>query len=152
MWRAVNYRIDFAQVTGMRGNVLSQQTRIRPVGLFSGGRLQKFVELQWRQSAYFLMAIIFEENVVDLPSGSFAAHIASLRTDIAFNSRWSWSNLLQYSNTADRIGINSRVRYIPEAGKEVILVLNHGADIDIENRPHGAITELVLKASYTFRY
>lgn len=136
----------------MRGNVLSQQTRIRPVGLFGGGRLQKFVELQWRQSAYFLMAIIFEENDVDLPGGSFAAHIASLRTDIAFNSRWSWSNLLQYHNTADRVGINSRVRYIPEAGKEVILVLNHGADIDIENRPHCTNTELVLKASYTFRY
>ncbi len=98
------------------------------------------------------MAIIFEENDVDLPSGSFAAHIASLRTDIAFKSRWSWSNLLQYDNTADRVGINGRVRYIPEAGKEVILVLNHGADIDIENRSHCTNTELVLKASYTFRY
>ena len=216
MWRAINHRIDFSQVTNMRGSVLSQKTRLRPLGLYSntgdfwfvdiernrevvteafdlfgrlniptgdyefdriraevstgaqrpvsvvlsaqaggffgGDRLQKFVEFQWRQSAYFSMAVIFEENDVDLPSGSFAAHLASLRTDIAFNSRWSWSNLLQYDNTADRIGINSRVRYIPEAGKEMILVLNHGADVDIENRTHSTNNELFLKISYTFRY
>ena len=216
MWRAKNYRIDFAQVTDMRGSVLSQKTRLRPVGLYShqgdfwfidvernrevvteafdlfdrlnipvgdyefdriraevstgmqravsvvlsaqgggffgGDRLQKFVEVQWRQSAYFSMAAIFEENVVDLPSGSFTAHLASLRTDVAFNSRWSWSNLVQYDNTAERIGVNSRLRYIPEAGKEMILVLNHGADVDIDNRPHSTHNELNLKISYTFRY
>ena len=46
------------------------------------------------------------ENVVELPSGNFTSHLASLRSDVAFNSRWSWSNLLQYDNTADRLGIN----------------------------------------------
>ena len=103
-------------------------------GFFGGDRLEKSVELQWRQSAYLYLGIAFTENVVDLPSGSFTSHLASLRSDIAFNSRWSWSNLVQYDNTADIAALNSRLRFMPEAGKEVILVFNHGATLDASNR------------------
>ena len=98
------------------------------------------------------MGLGFTENVVDLPSGSFTSHLASLRSDIAFNSRWSWSNLVQYDNTADVAAFNSRLRYVPEAGKEVILVLNHGADVGPENQLSSTRTDLNLKVSYTFRY
>jgi hypothetical protein len=94
----------------------------------------------------------FMENDVDLPSGSFTSHLASLRTDFALNSRWSWSNLLQYNNTDERVGINSRLRFIPEAGREMVLVLNHGADLDMNNDLTSTINELNLKVSYTFRY
>ena len=216
MWRAINHRIDFAQVTDMNDRVLSQKTRIRPVGLYShsgdfwfidverntevvtesfdlldrlnvpagsydfdrvraevstgmqrpvnvvlsvqdggffgGERLEKFVEVQWRHSAYFSIAAMLEENDVDLPSGSFTAHLASLRTDIAFNSRWSWSNLIQYNNTDNAFAVNSRLRYIPEAGREMILVFNHGASVDLNNQLHSTSSDLNLKASYTFRY
>ena len=216
MWRAINHRIDFAQVTDMNDSVLSQKTRIRPVGLYShsgdfwfvdferntevvtetfdlfdrlnvpvgryefdrvraevstgmqrpvnvvlsvqdggffgGDRLEKFVEFQWRHSAYFSMAAVFEENDVDLPSGSFTSHVASLRADIAFNSRWSWSNLVQYNNTDNALGVNSRLRFIPEAGREMILVFNHGASVDLNNELHSTRNDLNLKVSYTFRY
>jgi hypothetical protein len=215
-WRALNYRIDYSQVTDLDGNTLSGRARIRPVGLFShdgdwwaidlernrevvleafdlfdrlhvpageyefdrvraevftaqqrplsvglsiqkggffgGDRLEKYFEVQWRQSAHFSMAAIFEENVVDLPSGSFTSHLASLRTDVAFNSRWSWSNLFQYNNTDDVFGLNSRLRFIPEAGREMILVFNHNADVGIGNRLHSTGNDLNLKISYTFRY
>jgi hypothetical protein len=121
-------------------------------GFFGGDRLEKFVEVQWRHSAYFSMAAIFEENDVDLPSGSFTSHVASLRTDIAFNSRWSWSNLVQYNNTDNALGVNSRLRFIPEAGREMILVFNHGASVDLNNELHSTRNDLNLKVSYTFRY
>lgn len=121
-------------------------------GFFGGDRLEKFVEFQWRQSAHFFMGLSFTENDVDLPSGSFTSHLASLRSDIAFDSRWSWSNLLQYDNTAEIVGINSRLRYIPEAGKDVVIVLNHGASVDASNRWSTTTNELNLKVSYTFRY
>ena len=216
MWRAINHRIDFTQVTDMNNRILSQKTRIRPVGLYShsgdfwfidverntevvtadfdlfgrlnvpvgryefdriraevstgmqrpvnvvlsvqdggffdGDRLEKFVEVEWRHSAYFSLAAIFEENDVELPSGSFTSHLASFRTDIAFNSRWSWSNLIQYNNTSDAVGVNSRLRFIPEAGREMILVFNHGASVDIDNQLHSTRSELNFKVSYTFRY
>jgi hypothetical protein len=110
------------------------------------------VELEWRQSAYLSLGVGFTENVVDLPSGSFTSHLASLRSDVAFNSRWSWSNFLQYDNTSDVAGINSRLRYIPEAGKEVVLVVNHGATVDPDNQLSSTRSDVNLKLSYTFRY
>ena len=125
---------------------------IQDGGFFGGDRLEKFVEFQWRQSAHFFMGFSFTENVVDLPSGSFTSHLASLRTDIAFNSKWSWSNFFQYDNTADAYGLNSRLRYIPEAGREMVLVLNHGGVVDPLNRLSSEQSDINLKFSYTFRY
>ena len=143
------YRAEIA--TGMQRPVRLVLS-VQDGGFFGGDRLEKFVELQWRQSAHFFLGVSFTENVVDLPNGSFTAHLASLRSDFAFNSRWSWSNLLQYDNTAEAAALNSRLRYIPEAGKEVILVLNHGASVDPANRLSSTYSDLNLKLAYTFRY
>ncbi len=119
---------------------------------FGGDRLEKFVELQWRQSAHLFMGLGFTENVVDLPSGSFTSHLASLRTDVAFNSKWSWSNFFQYDNTAEAFGLNSRLRYVPEAGQEMVLVLNHGGAVDASNHFSSTQSDINLNLSYTFRY
>ena len=119
---------------------------------FGGDRLEKFVEVLWRQSAHFSLSASFTENVVDLPSGSFTSHLAGLRTDIAFNSKWSWSTFAQYENANDVFGLNSRLRYLPEAGKEMVLVLNHGGTVDPSNRFHSTQSNLNLKFTYTFRY
>ena len=121
-------------------------------GFFGGDRLEKFVEFQWNQSAYFSMGLSFTENVVDLPSGSFTSHLASLRTDVAFDSKWSWSNFFQYDNSGDVFGVNSRLRYVPEAGQEMMLVLNHGGVVDAANHLSSTQSDINLKVSYTFRY
>ena len=121
-------------------------------GFFGGDRLEKFVEVQWRQSAHFFLGLSFTENVIDLPDGSFTSHLASLRTDVAFNSKWSWSNFLQYDNGGDVFGVNSRLRYIPEAGREMVLVLNHGGTVDALNHLMSTQSDVNLKLSYTFRY
>jgi hypothetical protein len=137
--------------TGMQRPV-SVVLALEDGGFFGGDRLAKSVEFQWRQSAFFFLGLGFTENDVDLPSGSFTSHLASLRTDIAFNSKWSWTNFLQYDNTAELVGINSRLRFFPEAGKEIVLVLNHGAAVDMNNRLSSTQSDLNLKVSYTFRY
>ena len=121
-------------------------------GYFGGTRLEKSAELQWRQSEHLFLGGAYTENDVDLPSGSFTSRLASLRSDIAFNSRWSWSNLLQYDNTAEVAGINSRLRYMPEAGKEVMLVLNHGSTINADSTLTSINSDITFKVSYTFRY
>ena len=121
-------------------------------GYFDGTRLEKAVELQWRQSEHLYLGVAYTQNDVDLPSGSFISRLASLRADIAFNSKWSWSNLLQYDNTAEVAGLNSRLRYMPEAGKDIMLVLNHGASINDDNSLTGTNSEINVKLSYTFRY
>jgi hypothetical protein len=143
------YRAEFA--SGM-GRPLRVVLSVQDGGFFDGDRLEKFFELEWRQSAHFSLALALTENDVELPSGNFTSHLGSFRTDIAFSSRWSWSNLLQYDNTDDVVGINSRLRYIPEAGRELMLVVNHLADVDASNRLTSRRGEVNLKLSYTFRY
>lgn len=143
------YRAEIA--TGMQRPVRVVLS-IQDGGFFGGDRLEKFVEFQWRQSAYFFLGLSWTENVIEMPSGDFTSHLASLRSDIAFNSRWSWSNLLQYDNTVEAFGINSRLRYIPEAGREMVFVLNHGASVGPSNQLSSTQNEVNLKLSYTFRY
>ncbi|MCP4302104.1 MAG: carbohydrate binding family 9 domain-containing protein [Gammaproteobacteria bacterium] len=151
---AGNYEFDRYRAeisTGMQRPVRVVLS-VQDGGFFGGDRLEKFAEFQWRQSAHLFLGLSITENDVDLPSGSFTSHLASLRTDFAFNSRWSWSNLLQYDNTAELFGINSRLRFVPEAGKEMIVVLNHGAAVDPANHFTSIASDLNLKVSYTFRY
>jgi hypothetical protein len=143
------YRAEF--ISGM-GRPLRVVLSVQDGGFFGGERLEKFVEVEWHQSSHFSLALAFTENDVDLPSGSFTSHLGSLRTDIAFTSRWSWSNLLQYDNSGNVFAVNSRLRYIPEAGREMLLVLNHSADVDAANQLTSTRSELNLRLSYTFRY
>jgi len=143
------YRAEIA--TGMH-RPLRVVLSVQDGGFFGGDRLEKFVEVQWRQSAHFFLGVALTENVVEMPGGDFTSHLASLRSDIAFNSRWSWSNLLQYDNTSEAFGVNSRLRYMPEAGQEMVFVLNHGATVDYSNRLSSTQNELNLRFSYTFRY
>jgi hypothetical protein len=126
---------------------------------FGGDRRQTFLDFQWRQSAHFFLGLGFTQNDVKMPSRlgcpapcQFTSHLGRLRTDIAFNPRWAWSNLLQYDNVSESFAFNSRLRYEPEAGREMLLVLNHGSHIEPDNSFTSVESALVLKVSYTFRY
>ena len=214
-WREVDNQIESILVTDTGGDVLTRETRIRPVSLrshgedllfvewqrsyeqvresfklfdrleipegiyefdryrvqvstgaqrpvsallsvqfgdfFGGERLEKSVEIQWRQSAHLFLGLSFVENIVELPSGDFTSHLGSLRADIAFNARWSWSNLLQYDNSVEELRFNSRLRFEPEAGREMLLVLDHRSAVTADNRLKSISNEIILKLSYTLR-
>lgn len=143
------YRFEVATGNHRPVNVVLS---VQDGGFFGGERLEKFVEAEWRPTEHFSLGVAFEENDVDLPDGSFTTHLASLRTNVAFNADWSWSTLLQYDNTAERLGVNSRLRYVPEAGRELLLVLDHALDVDPDNRFRSFERELALRFAWTMRY
>ena len=63
--------------------------------------------------------------------------------------------MIQYDNVSDTIGVNSRLHWIPRAGREGFLVLNHNMRDDPltpENDFHSSFAEVTLKYSYTFRF
>jgi hypothetical protein len=70
-----------------------------------------------------------------------------------FSSTVSWVTLLQYDNFSETVGINSRLHWIPQAGREAFIVLNHGLqDFDRDDTFKSANADLTLKYSYTFRF
>jgi len=71
----------------------------------------------------------------------------------AFSSTLSWSNLIQYDNVSENVGINSRVHWIPRAGQQAFVVLNWGmSDADKDNHFDSTFADLSLKFNYTFRF
>ena len=73
--------------------------------------------------------------------------------DIAFTSTLSLVNLIQYDNISETIGINVRLHWIPEAGREIYFVINHNLeDFDLDNKFKSMFSEMTAKISYTFRF
>ncbi len=141
--------------TGSHRKVAAAARFVRyPDGRFFGGsRTDQFLELTWRPSARFRGSLSYEVNDVDLPQGSFETRLVRAGFDIAFSSTLSWVNLIQYDNVTEVAGINMRLHWIPEAGREVYFVINHNVeDIDRDNRFNSAFSDATAKVNYTFRF
>lgn len=107
----------------------------------------------WRPNRHFRANLNYQYNEIDLPVGSFQTRVVRLQLETAFSSTLSWINLIQYDNVSETVGINSRLHWIPQAGREAFLVINHGLeDFDRDNNYHSTSAEMTVKYSYTFRF
>ena len=99
------------------------------------------------------MNLDYTVDDVKLPYGNFETELLQLRSDVIFSATMSWSTLLQYDNVTDTVGINTRLHWIPKAGQEGIIVLNHNLqDLELNNRFKSTHADLAIKFSYTFRF
>ena len=120
---------------------------------YNGDRLQLGFNSTWRPTRQYELGLNYSENSIKLPAGDFKVRLISVKANVAFNARWSWSNFLQYDNVSENMGFNSRLNWIPESGQEAFLVFNYGAqDIDKDNNFSSTNSNLSLKFTYTFRY
>ena len=120
---------------------------------YNGTRWQRGLGLNWRPTRQYDIGVNFTENEIDLPDGNFTVRLISLDTRIAFSSTLSWSNLIQYDNVSEVVGFNSRLHWIPEAGRQAFLVFNYGlSDVDKDNDFISTNSDISLKFSYTFRF
>ena len=88
-----------------------------------------------------------------LPQGDFILRLAQVGLDVIFSSTLSWVNLLQYDNESEVVGINTRLHWIPQAGREMFIVLNHNLeDLDKNDSFHSMFADLSFKFNYTFRF
>jgi len=107
----------------------------------------------WRPSTHFQVTLSYDVNDVSLPYGNFDTQLGQLRTDVIFSATMSWSTLIQYDNVSETMGINTRFHWIPEAGREAFIVLNHNLqDVDLDNRFESSLADLAIKLNYTFRF
>jgi len=123
-------------------------------GFYNGDRVQYNLGLQWRPGQHLFMGFDYNYQDVTLPNGDFVVRLVRLNANYAFNSKWSWINLLQYDNGSRAMGLNSRLRWNPQAGEDLYLVINYNFDSS-----EGAFTgmnsqssEVVLKYTKTLRF
>ena len=78
----------------------------------------------WRPDEHLSVALTYQFGDIELPGGSFITRLMTARVDVAFTSTWYWENFVQYDTVSDSIGLNSIMRWIPQAGREILLVIN----------------------------
>ena len=120
---------------------------------YDGRRVIVRPSIVWRPSRHFAVDFQYQLADVELPYGAFTSRLSRLRTDIVFSSVLSWVNLLQWDNDTDELGMNSRLHWVPRAGREVYLVLNYNfQDYDEDGTFESMDTDLTAKLNYTFRF
>lgn len=134
----------------------------RPMGLglflndgefYDGERFSIGGFLSIRPNRHFRANLNYQYNDIQFEDGSFITRVVRLRLEAIFSSSLSWTNLIQYDNLSETIGINSRLHWIPQAGREAFLVFNHNLqDLDRDNHFNSISSDIALKFSYTFRF
>ena len=73
------------------------------------------------------------------------------RVNVSFRTGVSWVSVIQYDNLSDSIGINSRLLWEIEPGKEISFVVNQGWDAGPDGIS-GTVTDLTARVAWTLRY
>lgn len=118
---------------------------------YNGKRLGAKASLNWRPNKHISLSGAYDFNDIDLVQGDFITRLITLESDVVFTNTLSWSNLVQYDNVSNNLGLNSRIHWIPQAGRNVYLVFNYNM-IDTEAGFRATRSDITLKANYTFRF
>ena len=149
------YSFNEAEISIASGNSRNVWANFsyRSGNFFNGKRERLGAGIGWRPSNHFLFTLSYDANDVELPGGNFITRLAQLRTEVIFSATFSWSTLIQYDNATETMGLNTRLHWIPEAGREAFIVLNHNLqDVDLNNRFESTLADLAIKFNYTFRF
>ena len=132
---------------------LSGRVTFRRGGFYGGERNNIETQATWFPTRHFRGFVSYDYNDIELPEGDFALRLARVGLDIIFSNTLSWASLVQYDNGSETIGVNSRLHWIPQAGREGFIVVNHNLlDLDRNDSFHSSLAGLSAKFSYTFRF
>jgi Carbohydrate family 9 binding domain-like/Domain of unknown function (DUF5916) len=132
---------------------LSASIAFRSGEFYDGTHTSATGEVNWKPSRRFNLTYRYGWNHIELPTGEFTSRLFQVGTEVALRLNLTWVNLLQYDNSSEVFGLNSRLHWIPKAGREGFIVLNHNvADPDKNNRFESALADVSVKFSYTFRF
>ena len=141
------------EVSGANDRILAPSFEYGKGDFFGGDRTEIGVGLQWRPNSRFFMNVEYEHNDIELAGGDFTAQLIAVRTEVAFDVRWSWLNLIQYDNESESVAVNSRLRWTPRAGQDLFVVLNHGFEaIGSFSALRSLESQLSVKYTHTFRF
>jgi hypothetical protein len=120
---------------------------------YDGQHTNAGTEVTWRPSPKFRFGLNYDAHEIDLPDGLFTVRQTTLRAELVFSSTLSWVNLVQYDNVSENLGLNSRLHWIPQAGREGFIVLNRNlSDVDRDDSFAPVSADVAVKFSYTWRF
>lgn len=119
---------------------------------YDGRRDDARLTVNLRPNRHVFFAGQYAINRIDLRQGRFTVRNYSLTANAAFNVRWAWLNVVQYDNVSGRLGVNSRLRWLPGEGRAMYFVVNYDWREDPFGNFRPSVAETTLKLNYTFRY
>ena len=95
-------------------------------GEFYSGTLDEFIATAaWKPSALFIMEFNATRNVGRLAEGDFTQQVVGTRVRLNVSPDLQFNSYLQYDNTTDSFGTNTRVRWTFSPLGELFVVYNH---------------------------
>jgi hypothetical protein len=120
---------------------------------FDGSYTRLSNDLAWRSSALLHLGLGHESAIVDLgPGRSFTTQIGQANVDLHFSPRLSLYNLVQFDNESSLLGFQARLRWIPEPGTDLFVVLGTGWQREIDHSLVPTDQSLVFKLLHTLRF
>jgi hypothetical protein len=147
---------------------VSSYLEIRYGEFYGGTRLRVWGRVDWRPNRFVRIGVEYDHNELKLDvvqdvrpatvpvttrvvSDRVRSRVARLRLNLQFNPDVSWLTFVQYDNASDKIGINTRLRWIVEDGREIFVVFNQTLLSEDGSIRNGA-TEPLAKVGWTFRF
>jgi len=147
-FRSTGLMVQFSEHRKFAGRV-----RLTDWSFYDGTRQEQLGEIIWRPSEKFRTKVSYDYTEIALPQGDFETRLVSAGIDYVFSSTFSWVNLIQYDNVSETTGINMRLHWIPEAGRELFFVVNHNLqDFDRDNTFESQAADFTVKYTHTFRF
>jgi len=127
-------------------------------GDFYSGTLDEFIATAaWKPSALFIMEFNATRNEGRLAEGDFTQQVVGTRVRLNVSPDLQFNSYLQYDNTTDSFGTNTRVRWTFSPLGELFVVYNHNIR---ELTPAPGVprewrfdsNQLLVKLQYAWRY
>lgn len=108
--------------------------------------------LDYRPSPLVRMRLEYQEDRGSLPGGDFVVRLERARLNYDFTTQWSWENLIQADNQSNSLGLQSRLRWLIEDGRELFVVFG-SSWLELDD---GSVVpeqqDLTVKLVYTTRF
>ncbi len=139
------------RLTANAARKISGSVALRGGEYYDGSHWSGELEVAWKPNRHLNTVVTLSQDHIELPGGDFTVRLLSAGVTVAFDSHWSWTNVAQYDNVSEVLGVNSRLHWTPRAGRNAYLVVNHGRE-GMGHGLHATSWLVALKYNHDLRY
>jgi hypothetical protein len=146
-WERMKLRYEWSDTRPLSAEIAAT------AGSFYDGTLQTYGgALNWRPNGRLRLSFAYEENRGSLSGGDFTTRLERLNFDYGFSPALSWQNLVQADNESDSLGLQSRLHWVFEDGRELFFVIETGWEETALGSIQPLARELALKLVWAVRF